>query len=64
MSSIIYNVDIDRLDETIEEIFTQIPEEAQQRIFDEVLRNVELSLEAASPYKKGGLREKSPIEKC
>jgi len=56
MSSINYIVDIDRLDETIEKIFTQIPEEGQRRIFNEVLRNVELALEAAAPYKTGDLR--------
>lgn len=54
--NITYNVDIDRLDETIEKIFTQIPEEAQKRIFDEVVWNVERSMEANAPYKTGGLR--------
>lgn len=53
--NIVYNVDINRLDETIEKIFTQIPEEAQKRIFDEVVWNVETALKVAAPKRDGGL---------
>lgn len=56
MVEIIYRVSVERLHEAIEEIFTHIPEKAQQKIFDKVLRRVERNLKNMSPIKTGRLR--------